>query len=123
MPSALGSVADRIAEVVGVEEVEYLPAHLDVGRARDLEALGRQEVHLPEGRTAQGAALQVAELSRRRDAERRRIQPLHAVLQIRINARNQFGRRTLRDAPPPGVLMIAVRPAAALPNTFPAASM
>ena len=67
-------------------------------------------------------ALQVAEGARRRRRERRRVQEQQAaVLDERIHARDQVGPATLREAPPPGVLMTAVRPAAGLCEELPAA--
>ena len=62
----------------------------------EAEVLAEHQVGLPEARAAQEVARQVAERAGLRRRERGRVQPAHAVLQIRIDAGNQV--RPLRAA-------------------------
>ena len=111
VPSALGSVAGGLAKLSRVEQVEDLPPELDVRashRTRSACETSRSTCLKPGPRS--DAALHVAEGAGRRDGERRGVQPLQAVLRgTGSTPGTRSGRRTLRDAPPPGVLMTAMQ--------------
>src|SRR5262249_4076861 len=72
--------ADRVREVHGVEQVEYLAAELEIARAAGGEVLGEEEVGLMEARTVDRVALQVAERAWRRRGERRGVQEDHPAI-------------------------------------------
>ena len=121
--SALGSVADRVGEVGVVEQVEDLDAELDVRPAAERRTASRPP-RRSAGSSARGSSCArgcrtcpgcgVANAAGFRNSS-------PPSLMNGSTPGTRSGRRMLRDAPPPGVLMTAVRSAAGLFEHVPGA--